>query len=368
MLADVTQTVGRTWIRWRDRELLFFGGGDYHGLTMDPAMANVAEQAIRSYGLRSAGARSTTGNHPLFDRVERAAADFLGCEAVALCSGGYLANFCCLRTLADEHDSLFIDAGAHVSLREAARLVELPRHEYRHFDPQDLARMLAQHGPRRPLVLSDGVGGMLGDIAPLPELLAITQDHDGTILLDEAHAFGVLGAHGRGSLEHWGLDGTHVYRTGSLAKAFGAGGGLIPGDAAFQRRIQAAPGYLGASAPSLPILAVAEAALQRLTADPTPIRLLQDRAEALKTRLRAGGLPVAVNRLPVIALPLEDPDRAATLERTLLDRDIYPSRVRYPGLPAGGIGKFIIRSSNTDAEIETLASALLDAWAHGGHG
>ena len=361
MPAPVTELTGRTHVRFEGRELLYFAGGDYHGFSRDPTLWELAADTVKRYGLGPSASRSTTGNHRLYPQLEERVADYFGTEAAAVISSGYLGNAILLGVLAEDFDLLLVDEKAHVSLSDAARQAGKPLLRYRHFDADDLAGVLEREGQgRRPFVLTDGVDGIMGNVAPLPDLLAVAVRYGGGVLLDEAHAFGVLGDSGRGSLEAWDVSAERVHRSGSFSKAFGAFGGLIPGSADLVAAVRGQPAFCGATPIPLPLLAVADAVLERLAGDPGAVLELKRRALAFKADLRAAGYEIEVNQVPIVALAVNGEEQARRSRAVLLAHGIYPSHVHYPGLPPGGMFRFILRSSNTDEETARLLAALIE--------
>ena len=361
MPAPVIELTGRTHVCFEGQELLYFAGGDYHGFSRDPTLWKIAADTVRRYGLGPSASRSTTGNHPLYLQLEERVAGFFGTEAAAVVSTGYLGNAILLGALADDFELLLADEKAHVSLLDAARQAGKPLLRYRHFDADHLAGVLRREGQgRRPLILTDSVDGMMGDVAPLPDLLAVSMRDGGGVLLDEAHAFGVLGDSGRGSLEAWEVSAERVHRTGSFGKAFGAFGGLIPGSEDLIVAVRGQPAFRGATPIPLPLLAVADAVLERLARDPGAILDLKRRALAFKAALRETGCEIEVNQVPIISLAVNGEEQARRSRAVLLAHGIYPSHVHYPGLPPGGMFRFILRSSNTDEETARLLAALIE--------
>lgn len=333
------------------RQMLYFGGTGYLGLQAHPAVIRAACAALEQYGLHSATTRVNFGNPPA-QQVERAAAELLGQQASFYFVSGYLGPRILLDGVAEAFDALFLDAEAHFSVREAAEQSRLPRHLFRHRDPQDLRERLATALPPRgrPLVLCDGVSPVTGAVAPLGDYCAELENYaGGGLLVDDAHGFGVLGDRGHGTWEHAGWDASRincdaavtsqpdgVRRLGclTLSKAIGGHGGLIAGSATFIRRLKQHSGfYRGATPPAAPVAAASGAGLRLALQDSTLRDFLRRNIALLHRGLDElfpqGGPPGAPGTsacraalTPVAALTLGDSAHMHHIQRELLRRDI----------------------------------------------
>ena len=236
--------------RWRD----YFSGCSYLGLQSHPGLLGAASAALQQYGLGTATSRGGYGEHPLYRSVERAAAAYWGAERAIYYVTAYLGNSVLLQGLQGEYERIFIDDASHYSVWDGARITGVPMHPFRHRDPGDLADQLRTHtaAGERPLVITDGVFPISGEIAPAPAYLVALEGYDGGMLcLDDAHATGVLGEHGHGTLEHWGLEGQdRCYAAHTLSKALGSHGGVIAGDDALIERLGRNAKALVATSPS----------------------------------------------------------------------------------------------------------------------
>ncbi|NIB42484.1 aminotransferase class I/II-fold pyridoxal phosphate-dependent enzyme [Pseudomaricurvus alkylphenolicus] len=361
MKTEPLQRIGATHVLFQGRKLSYFAGGDYHGYNADPRLKALARDTIDKFGLSASASRSTTGNHPLYGELEFELCRFMDVESATLCGQGYAANLIFAQALQQEFDHLLVDERCHVSLRDAARLIKLPVSMYRHYDMTHLEELLKTRQGRS-LIVSDSVGGMLGDMAPLTELVELALQYDARALIDESHGLGVLGSAGRGGAEAAGIDsqlcnnGT-VMRTSSLGKAIGAHGGVILGGDALAEQLQKVPMLFGTATPPLPYVAVAKEVLRGLGADPSPVRRLQERAYTVKKLVSDMGFAVEVNAMPVFALSFE-PRQQALAREQLLAHDIYPAAINYPGLPDRGVFKFMLSSAHSESQIEALLKAL----------
>jgi 7-keto-8-aminopelargonate synthetase-like enzyme len=356
------------------RSYCYFAGTGYLGLAGQAEVVEGAREAVRRYGIHTATSRSGFGHNPLTLQVERLAAEFFGAEAAFYFSSGYMANHILLQTYAGQADAVFVDEASHYCLLEAARLLGKPVRTFPHQSPEALASCLKDNlGPRQhPLVLSDGVFSTSGRLAPVPDYVDVLRPHSPAILhLDDAHGMGVLGEHGRGTWEHFGLwdgrvnggtgpDGVSLSVCGTLAKALGGFGGIIPGSAEFVRQVRAASHYYdGASAPSSADAGASIAALELVRNRPELRQQLRANVAQLRSGLRALGVAVEDGPAANFAVVIGD---AATMRRIHEDLKaagfLVPYVAAYAGLGPQGALRFAVCALHTPAMIADLLNAL----------
>lgn len=359
------------------RSYLYFGGTSYLGLHGHPQVIAAACEATRKYGIHSATSRSLYGNTPMVLAVERLAAQFFGLEGSFYFASGYLSNAVLLQTLAADFDLLFLDESAHYSVVEAAQAVRRPLVRFRPRDPEDLQRGLQQHlGPhQRPLVLTDGVSPSLGCVSPIDRYRRILEPYDGAaILVDDAHGMGTIGDHGRGTLDFLGLWSNAVndepaaavrtpvrlYVGGTLSKALGGFGGIVPGSAALLRRVRAATHYYeGASGPPTPVAAASACALELVQRHPELRRRLQDNVRAVRNGLRQLGLSVDESPTPIVPVQAGTAEQMQRLQAELQQRGIIvPYMATYSGLGPAGALRVAVFATHTDEMIQRLLETL----------
>ena len=219
-------------VRMDGRDYLAFCSNDYLGLAAHPELAEAMRAAACEAGVGSGASALICGRHRLHAELEEALADFLQRPACLLFSTGYMANLGVATALLGRDDRLFCDALNHASLIDAARLCGAAKHRYAHGDARELATLLERHtGGRRRVIVSDGLFSMDGDCAPVAALAGAADRGGAALWLDDAHGIGVLGRHGRGTLEHLGLAPDCVdILVGTLGKAFGAAGAFVCGE------------------------------------------------------------------------------------------------------------------------------------------
>ncbi|UOD32064.1 8-amino-7-oxononanoate synthase [Massilia violaceinigra] len=214
------------------RALLAFASNDYLGLAAHPRVVDALREGADLYGAGSGASHLISGHSVAHQRLEERLAEFVGphlesARALSFCTG-YMANLAILTALGADGDAqIFSESLNHASLIDGARLARASVKVYPHADLAALGAMLAASNATAKLVVTDSVFSMDGDIAPLPELLALCEQHDAWLVIDDAHGFGVLGAHGRGALEHFNLRSPNIVYMGTLGKAAGVGGAFV---------------------------------------------------------------------------------------------------------------------------------------------
>jgi len=358
-LPPPLRPVDRTFVEYRGRRLSYFGGCDYYRLATHPAVLAAARETLDAHGVGVAASRVTTGNHPLFEELEDWLARFFRAPRAILVDAGYAANAIAAQGLAGAMTHALLDERAHSSLVDAARYLDCPARTFRHRDPSDLRHRLARL-PRgaRPLVLTDGLFGRDGAVAPVREYLQLLPPR-GRLLLDEAHAAGVLGPGGRGTPEFCRVTDERIIRSGTLSKAFGSFGGFILADARLAGRVLARSAWFAASTPiPLPIAAAALAAGRVIMTDTAMRERLRAHAILVKSALTKAGLETVPNPAPLAAFLPSTPGQVRCLRAACLRHGVFPSLIRYPGGPAGGYLRLAISSEHTRAQLAALMAVF----------
>lgn len=365
----------------------WFRSNGYLGLSSHPEVLAAACAATLRYGLRLRDKRPV-GVHPCLLDLERNAARFFDVDAVALSGSGYSSAAVLLAALGDDHDIVFADAEAHYSGMDAAAMSGKPIVTFAHREPGDLEAKLRDvlRPGDRPLVLTDAMFGATGALAPVPEYVEILQPFEGALLcLDEAHTFGVLGDHGRGAREHFGIKsegGVTVHSFGTLSKAFGAFGGILPGTRALIKKARdrsrvlrggsrPPPGIVAAAAKAFEILSRTDSAAPNAppalgNAGSTPLALdlrrrLADNVRALRTGLSRAGLGVdAASPAPIVSIDRRGGLRMADVCRALFEEGIAVLHMEggYSGVPEGGALVMAVFATHEAEQIERLIDAL----------
>ncbi len=350
--------------RWRD----YFAGTGYLGLQGHPALTQAAAEAMQRYGLGTGTSRGGFGEHPLYHAVEQAAARFFDFQQALYVTSGYLGAAILLQGLSGQYEHIFVDEAAHASVWSAARAAGVPVTAFRHLAADDLASRCAARlqAGQRPLVISDGVFPISGEIAPVPAYVDVLSAYDGALVcLDDAHASGVLGANGRGTVEFWAGEagppsGAAIYTSHTLSKALAGFGGVLGGDAAQITRIRAnAPAFVAASPPPLPAAAASAAALDLARSQPELRDRLRSNVALARQGLRRLGWPLDHTPVPILCLAARPGVDLARVQAELFAADICVAHVTsYSSTPPGGALRIAIFASHTAEQIERLAAEM----------
>jgi 8-amino-7-oxononanoate synthase len=350
------------------RRVLCLASNNYLGLAAHPEVVDAAAEAARHYGAGAGSARLITGGNVLHDELEARLAAFKGTEAALLFSSGYLANLGTVSALVRPGDGVFSDALNHASIIDGCRLSRAEVHVYRHADPADLADSLGAWRQRagtdrRALVVTDSVFSMDGDIAPLPDIVAACERHGAILMVDEAHATGVVGPGGRGAVAAYGLEGRVGVVMGTLSKALGAAGGFIAGSAdlcAYLRN--RARSFIFDTALPPPTAAAALAALGIVEREPERPERARYLAARLATGLRTSGYAVPDPPAAVLPVVIGAPDAAMALSARLIDAGVLVTAIRPPTVPRGTSRlRATVMATHTDAEIDRATAAFAAA-------
>lgn len=355
------QQIRRTFVRWHGRTLSYFSGCEYFRLSSHPKVNRAVIDGLSRFGLNVAASRLTTGNHRLYGELERRLQSFFKAEAALLVSTGYVTNLAVAQALSGQFSHALIDRVAHTSLRDAARLLECPVLDFAHRSVPNLVDTVRRCGPAAKLILlTDGCFARDGSVAPLAEYQKCLPK-DALLLVDDAHAAGVLGAHGRGSLEFSGARRTGLIQTITLSKAFGIyGGAILSSKAVRQRILERSHLFVGSTPIPLPLVNAALVAVDLLANSTLRARLAENTAFVTES-LRLAGIMLPERPAPIVALQATNGRNGSRLKQLLLEHGIFPPLVRYPGGPPEGYFRFVISSEHSRAQLRTLVQALTAA-------
>jgi 8-amino-7-oxononanoate synthase len=335
-----------------------FSSNDYLGLASDPRLRAAIIEALSDQALGAGAARLISGDHPLHETLERELAAFKGAEAALLFGSGYLANVGAIPALVGRRDVIYADALNHASLIDACRLARAEVRTFGHLDLAELATLLdADRGRfRRRLIVVDGVFSMDGDLFPLCELVNVAQAYDAWTYVDDAHGTGVLGEHGRGSAEHWNIEGQIDIVMGTLGKAFGVAGAFVSGSRVLiDYLLQRARAFVFTTAQPPALAAAASAALAIVQSEPELRMRLRRNARVVRTALRVAG-PEDGHIVPVI---IGESDATVKIGAALRERGILVGAVRPPTVPLGTARlRITLSAAHTDDDIQRLLDGL----------
>ena len=348
-------------VEMEGRRVLLFSSNNYLDLATHPRVTDAALQAIRRYGVGSGASRLVSGTlRPHRDLEERLAA-FKRTEAALVFSTGYQANLGLVQTLAEDRKVVYADRLCHASLIDACRLCTAALRIYRHRDASHLSGLLRRGGPSRPaLIVTDGVFSMDGDLAPLPDLLQAAEQTGAVLVVDDAHGTGVMGPEGRGTVEHFGLEGQSIIQMGTLSKALGGLGGFVAGPRdLIEYLINRARPFIYTTALPPAMAAAASAALDVIEAEPERRARLWSLRHRFHDRLRKFGFDTLDSESPIIPLLIGDADTALSLSEALLAHGIYAPAIRPPTVPAGTSRiRMSVTSSHTPEHIDYALEVL----------
>jgi 8-amino-7-oxononanoate synthase len=323
-------------VRIAGREVLLLASNDYLGLACHPEVVDAAVQATKTYGAGSGAARLISGSLPPHQEMEQALAKFKGTEAALTFGSGYLANIGAIPALIGRGGLILADRLCHASLLDGCRLSDADFRVYRHNDMDHLASLLSKRRKgRRTLIVTDGVFSMDGDLAPIPDLATIAQQYEADLYVDDAHGTGVMGHHGRGTIEHFGLEARIPLQMGTLGKALGSSGAYIAGpDESIQYLLHRCRTFIFATAPPPGSAAAVIAALRILEREPERRRRLWENRDRLFTGLTRAGFRLAPSCSPIMPILIGRADKALDFSEQLLDNGLFAPAIRPPTVPA----------------------------------
>jgi 8-amino-7-oxononanoate synthase len=342
------------------RPVLLLGSDNYLGLADHPRVREAASDAAMRWGAGAGSSRLVSGNMTLHRRLEERLADFNGTEAALLFGSGYLANFGVIPTLAGKGEIVFADECNHASLVDGCRLSGAEIVLYDHADLDHLEWALRNADGRAALIVTEGVFGAAGDVAPLQGIVDLAQRHDVRVLVDDSHGTGTIGPEGRGAVASAGLEREVDLVVGSLATSLGSYGGYVCCDRPLARYLlgSARPLMLSSGLPPTAV-AAAMAALELLREQPRRVEKLQANADALCQQLAREGFEVAGCSTQIVPLVVGDSRLALRISEAALEQGVFAPALRPPAVPEGGARlRLTVMASHTKAELREAAQVL----------
>lgn len=340
------------------RHTILVGTNNYLGLTFDPECVAAARDALEQYGTGTTGSRMANGSYTLHRRLEKDLAQFYGVRDCIVFSTGYLANLGVISTLAQNADTIVLDADCHASIYDGCRLGGGDIIRFRHNNPEDLAKRLRRLGERgrEALIVVEGLYSMAGDVAPLDEIAAVKRELGGYLLLDEAHSLGVYGDTGRGVAQAQGCEADVDFYVGTFSKSLGATGGFCASDREELDLIRyASRPYIFTASPAPSVIASTRVALSKLAAGDNLRANLWQRATQLHGGLVAQGYDVQSEPSPVIAITLGDREGALAFWKQLLESGVYCNLVLPPATPGPlPLVRISISAAHSAAQIDQV--------------
>lgn len=349
-------------VRVNGKEMVITGSNDYLGLTQDPRLKKAARAALDDFGTSCTGSRFLTGTLTLHEELELRLATFFRKEATLTFSAGFLGCLAVVSALAGRHDILYYDRENHASLYDAARLSYATLRKYEHNDLDHLERLLRmdEGKPGGRIIVTDGVFSMSGHIAQLPGLVALKRRYGARLILDEAHASGVLGEHGRGTGEHFGLEGDVDVIVGTFSKSFASVGGFMAADRAVVQYVKhhARPFIFTAALPAMQ-MAAALKALDIMETEPQHREQLWRNVALLRSGMDALGFDTLGSQTPIVPVLVGPDELAMAFWRGLWDEGVFTTPALPPGVPAGqSIIRTSVNANHTEEQLEKLLAAF----------
>jgi glycine C-acetyltransferase len=350
-------------------EVIVLSSNNYLGLANEPAVVEAGIDALRRYGAGTASVRFICGTFTVHRELEAALARFVGTEAALSYVSAWNANEALTPSLMREGDVVISDALNHASIIDSIRLAKgatrCTTAVYRHADLDHLRELLRAHrsAPRK-LIWTDGVFSMEGAIAKLPEILQIARDEGATVVMDDSHASGVLGATGRGTAEHFGVLGEVDIITSTLGKALGgAAGGFIAGSAALCDILtQRSRPQLFSNALPPTVAARSRAAVELTLAHPERVRRLQENARYFRAAIEEAGFAPLPGETPIVPIIVGDTALAIRMSDLLLDRGVFVTGFGFPVVPKGEARlRCQISAAHTRDDLDAVVAAFRDA-------
>ncbi|HYW47277.1 MAG TPA: glycine C-acetyltransferase [Bryobacteraceae bacterium] len=342
--------------RFDGKQVINLASNNYLGLTTHPKLREAAIRAVERYGVGSGAVRTISGTMSLHMELEERIARFKNVEACVVFQSGFAANAGTVAALLGPEDHIVSDELNHASIIDGCRLSKARIHVFAHKDVAAAERILAEleSGPGRKLLISDGVFSMDGDIGPLPGLVEAAERHGAIMMVDDAHSSGVLGRAGRGTIDHFGLDGRVHVQVGTLSKAIGVLGGYVCGSRDLIEFLyhRARPFLFSTSHPPA-VAAACIAAFDVLEHEPERIANLWDNTRYFKQGLTSAGFNTGISETPITPVIVGEACTAHELSRELFQEGVLATGIGFPTVPKGKARvRTIVTATHTRKELD----------------
>ena len=343
------------------KEVINLSSNNYLGLTTHPRLREAAMRSVETHGVGTAAVRSIIGTMDLHQELEERLAKFKHTEASLTFQSGFMSNQAVLQALLEEGDAIISDELNHASIIDGIRLSKAGRYIYKHLDMNDLEEKLKQaQGARTKMVITDGVFSMDGDIAPLRDITALAERYGAAVYVDDAHASGVLGRNGRGSVDHWDLNGRVDIQIGTMSKAFGCQGGYVAGIQPLRDfLIHKARPFLFSNALPPSVMASCLAAIDVLETEPRLIETLWENTRYFKSALAKLGFDIGQSETPITPVIAGSAEKAMKLSDHLFEEGVFAQGIGYPTVPeAKSRVRTIVTAVHTKQHLDAAIGAF----------
>jgi len=352
-----------------DRRLISLSSNDYLGLTHHRRVCDAAAAAVREFGAGSGAVRTIAGTMAMHEALETELAAFKETPAVLTFQSGFTANTGVIPTITGETDLIVSDALNHASIIDGMRLSKAPREIYPHADVAALREILRQATEKgRPgggayrliLVVTDGVFSMDGDIAPLPGIVEAAEAFGAAVMVDDAHASGVLGRNGRGSVDHFGLHGRVAIQVGTLSKAVGSLGGYVAGSLALREILtQRSRPFLFSTSHPPAVVAACREAIRVMQDEPELQERLWANTRRFKAELTRLGFDTGHSETPITPVMMGDPETAGRFSDRLIEEGVFVQPVVFPTVAMDKSRlRTIVTAAHADEQLDTVLAAF----------
>jgi len=359
----IAESAGGTRVQIDGRQYVMAGSNNYLGLTHDPRVIAAAQEALSQFGTGCTGSRFLNGTLTLHEEFEARLAAFLGKEACITSGTGYQTNLGVIETMAGREEVIFGDRDNHASIIDGCRLAYGKLLKYPHNDMDELERLLRDtkvndSGGR--LVVTDGVFSMLGDLAPLPRMVELVKEYGARLIVDDAHALGVLGDNGRGTAEHFGVLDEVDLIVGTFSKSFACLGGFVAGPRHVIDYIKHTSRSVIFSASMTPAsVATVNMCLTILESEPERRANLWRNVGRMKQGLEDLGLDVIDGGSPILSVVIGDEDTTLEFNKMLFDHGVFVNPVISPAVPPGmGLLRTSYMATHTEEDLELILEAF----------
>lgn len=343
------------------KEVVNLSSNNYLGLANHPKLKEATIKATEEYGAGAGAVRTIIGNMSIHEELERKLAEFKGAEAVLVFQSGFTANMGTISALVDEGDVIISDELNHASIIDGCRLSKADVKRYKHSDMKDLEEVLKScEGYNHKMIITDGVFSMDGDIAKLPEIVELAEKYGAITYVDDAHASGVLGRSGRGSVDHFNLHGRVDVQIGTLSKAIGVVGGYVAGRQELKDYlIQRGRPLLFSTAPTPGAAAACIAAIDILSTDTSYTDRLWDNTRYFKAALKDMGFNTGNSETPITPVIVGDSKLANALSDNLFEEGVFAQSIVYPTVPMGKARvRTIVTAGHTKDDLDFALKAF----------
>lgn len=354
-----------TVVKYKGKDVLMFGSNSYLGLANDPRLKETAKAAIEKYGTSCSGSRFLNGTLDIHVELEEKLAKLVGKEAAVCFSTGFQVNLGSVSALCGRNDYLILDQLDHASIIEGSRLAFGKTLKYKHNDMESLEQKLKFCNPSSmKLIVVDGIFSMEGDIVRLPEIVELAQKYNADIMVDDAHALGVIGEQGRGTASHFGLTDKVSLIMGTFSKSFGSLGGFIAGSNIVIDFLKhnARSLIFSASMPPSNIASVSKA-IDIMLSEPERIQHLWDVSDYARRQFRDRGFETGHSETPIIPLFVHDVEKALRLSVNLVDDGVFVTPVIPPAVPpTDSMIRFALMATHTFGQVDFAVEKITAAF------